>query len=442
MPLPNEYIGNSTLADPNIHLAGVQYERNPNAEYGYHINNTGTICVTSISHTYGNVLGIIEKFLIDLFPIDYFKTVLPATQIAARQLKHTPNKLSKKEAPIMLLSPRVVFGQDENRFLGHTQFNDRMTNIHSYWGDGSLISLAEDRRKNIYIHGNYNRMVMYVDVVCTFDTYGEQLNTTNYIYNMFPIGHTQSIATPLELCIPKHMCSIISGLSKIPIKDNKGSVYDFLTYMNTIWNGTITYKLRGGSNSDEFLWHYLTNIDVTFQDINMDQGQRSGQTVHNYGITFTIRCDFNTIGFLKITHPEFKTLVTVPDTSENTIHTIFTDTINIKDFTIPMGWTILSWPIFKLEENENTIDISSILNDSLNTAIDYHLKINKPIENFINIQFRENGQIISKELFYVDWEKRILHILQPNYKKTYRMIITVCPEYINNLVSVIYNLNE
>lgn len=442
MALANTYTGNINMKDPDIYLPGVQYERNPNSEYGYHIENTGTIAITSISHTYGNVLGIIEKYLLDLFPLDYFRTVLPTTQIAARQLKHTPAKLSKKEAPIMLLSPRIVFGQDENRFLGHTPFNDRMTNIHSYWGDGSLILLAEDKRRNIYIHGHYNRMVMYIDIVLTFDTYGEQLNTMNYIYNMIPIGHAQNIATPLELCIPKHMCSVISGLSKIPIKDKNNSVYDFLTYMNTIWDGTITYKLKGGSNSDEFFWHYLTNIDTTFQDVQMDQGQRNAQLIHNYNITFTIRCDFNTIGYLKITHPDFKTLVTIPDTSENVIYSIFTDVINIKDFSIPMGWAILSWPIFKLNEGENTIDISPILNDSLNACIDYHLKINKPIENFINIQFRENGQIISKELFYVDWEKRILHILQPNYKKTYRMIITTCPEYINNMVAAIYNLNE
>ena len=51
---------------------------------------------------------------------------------------HRPNQLHKKELPMMVLVPRIVFGQGENRFLGHTLMNDRYTDTHALWGDGSL----------------------------------------------------------------------------------------------------------------------------------------------------------------------------------------------------------------------------------------------------------------------------------------------------------------
>ena len=62
--------------------------------------------------------------------------------------------------------------------------------------------------------------------------------------------------------------------------------------------------------------------------------------------------------------------------------------------------------IFKLKDGENSVDISTILNDSLNMVIDYHLKLGIPMDRFIKIQFRENGEILNDEMYYIDWAKR------------------------------------
>ena len=62
--LYRDYQTNPSQANPDISLANVQYERNVGAEYGDHIKNTSAICNTSASHTYGNVLAIIEKYLL------------------------------------------------------------------------------------------------------------------------------------------------------------------------------------------------------------------------------------------------------------------------------------------------------------------------------------------------------------------------------------------
>lgn len=433
-------ISNPSIANSMVKQQGIQYERNPDAEYGEHIRNTTAICNTSASHTYGNVLSVIEKYLLDIFPKDLFKTVTASTTLASRQLTHLPQQLHKKEMPIMVLVPRIEFGQDD-RFLGNTLINSRITNTHSIYGDGSLLPLAEDSRKKLYVHGHYNRAVMYIDIVMSFNTYTEQINYMSYIHNMIPIGHPQFVRAPLELYLPETFCSLIGNLAGVPITDEDDrSIANFLTYMNSIWYYPITYKLKGGSNSNEFFMYYIADIDTTISNVQAGPGIKDGQIRRAFDITFTVKCEFNTIGYFNLSNPNITKQIKIAPDESNTIVPIFSDVINLNDFNLPIGWSLLSWPIFKLKEGENTVSIDPILNQSLRTVIRHHLMFGIPMERFINIQFRENGEILDQELFYIDWNERILHILQPNYRRTYRLIVSVSHDYINNLIKELYNL--
>lgn len=437
--------GISSIANPHIKYEGTQYEVDPGARYGEHIKNTTAICNTSIIHTYGNVMSVIEKYLIDeIFPRGMFEdgTVLVSTTLASRQMKHLPNQLLKKEFPIMILMPRISFGQGDDRFLSNTIMNSRYTNTQSFWGEGSLIPLAEDNRKNLWIHGHYNRAVMYIDVIVSFNTYAEQMNNINNLWNMAPILHNKFLTAPLELYIPEGFCNLVSHLTNTPIK-NRDSVYDFLTYMNSIFYNPITYKLNGGSQTDDFFMYYIADIDMLFQEPSYGQGIRDGQITRAYDISFTIKCEFNTIGYFTLNSPMVQQQINIPMTSDDmnrAIMPIFSDSINLNDFDLPLGWKVYSWPIFKLKPDENKISIDNILNESLRSCIDYHLKVGLPMSKFIKIEFRENGQILNDELFYIDWMNRELVLLNPKPRKTYRLIITVSIDYINNLIKELYNL--
>ena len=433
------YNDKPSITDSRFKSINTQYALNPEATYGDHIKNTGAMCNSSASHTYGNVMGIMEKYLTDLFPENLFKTVTASTTLASRQLTHLPHQLIKKEMPIMVLVPRISFGQDDNKFLAYTMINDRRTNTQSFWGEGNLLELAKDNRKGIYIHGHYNRALMFIDVVLSFNTYAEQVSWMSYIHNMIPIGHNQFIRAPLELYIPYDFSYLISNVAKIDIKKDD-SVYDFMTYMNSIFYYPITYKLKSGSNTDEFFMYYNTDIDTTISDVQAGTGIKDGQIRRAFDITFTIRCEFNTIGYFTLNAPDIKKKINIPSTENLAISTIFSDVINLNDFDLPVGWSIISWPIFKLKEKESSISIDGILNQSIRVVIDHHLKFGIPMERFINIQFRENGQVLSSENYYIDWKNRILNIINPNYRRTYRLLVSVSHEYINNLIKELYNL--
>lgn len=210
--------------------------------------------------------------------------------------------------------------------------------------------------------------------------------------------------------------------------------------MNSIFYYPITYKLKGGSNRNEFFMYYIADIDTVIQDPQMGPGVKDGQIRRNFDITFTVRCEFNTIGYLTLNAPDVKKQVIASDTEGAAIVPMFSDVINLDDFELPIGWSVLGWPIFKLAIGENSISLDSILNQSLNAVIDYHLKFGIPMDSFIKVQFRENGQILNNEMFYIDWNTRTLHIAKPNYHRTYRLIITVSHEYVNNLIKQLYNL--
>lgn len=426
--------------NPDVKRIGMQYEENSGAAYGEHIINTCAMCNSSAAHTYGNVLAVIEHALVQKFPEGLFKTVTASTTLASRQITHLPSQLQKKERPIMVLHPRIVFGQGDNRFLGHTLLNDRITNTHSFWGYGSLLELATDKKKRLYVHGHYNRAVMYVDVVMSFDTYTEQMNWMSYLYNMMPIQHNQFIRAPLELMIPRNFCHLLGEVAHVPMTSKDGTVTEYLRYLNTIFQYPITYKLKGSSNNDEFFLYYVTDIDTVLQEPTAGDGVKMGQTRGAYDISFTIRCEFNTIGYFTLNAPEIQSTVQLPDDGDEAIVSMFSDVINLDNFDLPEGWSILGWPIFKLDHDENCISLDPILNESLLSTIDYHLKFHIPMERFIRIQFRENGEILNSERFYINWRERKLYVVRPDTRRTYRLIVSVCGEYINNIIKDIYKL--
>lgn len=437
---PKDYNYNPSYGNPDVKISGLNYEADPELAYGEHIKDTAAICNTSASHTYGNVLSVVEKYILDLFPSNLFKTVTASTTLASRQVRHLPQQLYKKENPIMVLIPRISFGQGDDRFLGNTLINSRMSNTHDLWGEGSLLELAKDRKRRILINGHYNRALMYIDVVLSFNTYSEQVNWLSHLFNVVPVGHNQFVRAPLELYIPKTFCQLISNVSDVPIKNGE-SVYDFLAMMNGMFYHPITYKLKGGSNSDEFFMYYMTDIDTVIQDPQAGPGTKDGQIRRNFDITFTVRCEFNTIGYFTLNAPSIKHQVYADMPSDDmSILPLFSDVINLDDFHLPIGWSVLGWPIFKLKENESDISLEPILNQSLNVVIDYHLKYGIPMERFINIQFRENGNILNDEMFYIDWYKRVLHVISPDQHRTYRLLITVSQDYINNLIKDLYGL--
>ena len=108
--------------------------------------------MTSMSHTYGNVLAWVQKYVLDLMPEDTFKTIHVNSKIAHRQLRSTNHEFLKKTKPMIIFRPRIA-GIDEDRFLKGTPLIERQYDLYNTYGGTNLQAFFNDPKaiQNTYV---------------------------------------------------------------------------------------------------------------------------------------------------------------------------------------------------------------------------------------------------------------------------------------------------
>jgi hypothetical protein len=296
-----------------------------------------------------------------------------------------------------------------------------------------------DKQKKIMWRGKVNRTVVFLDFVLSFRSAAEQQNWASYLINKIPTdGSFFDIDTALEMAIPDGFLEETAKYAGIPIKDEKGNVSKFVDYLNMNSEFPISYRFSSGRHKDAFYSYYMTAILSSINDLQYSNGTRSNNLVDSdFPITFTMRCEFNTIGLYDLCVPNpgpfrklepKKTSIAIP---------IFSDIWNEKDFPLLYGWKIIARPIVKMDWDEHEVSIASIFSNSINEMIDYHLINHIPIETFLSVKLRENKCLID-DGYYVDWKRRMLVFTNINYARTYRLIISVNKLYLNDMLKTMY----
>jgi hypothetical protein len=183
----------------------------------------------------------------------------------------------------------------------------------------------------------------------------------------------------------------------------------------------------------------MTELLCSISDLNYSNITKTNNLVEDdCPITFTIRCEFNTIGLfdLSVPNPGPYRVITPPKSS--IAIPIFSDAFNEKDFPLSYGWTILAKPIVKLDWDEREVSIQSVLGITLNRMIDYHLQHGIDVGLFIDVKLRENHCLID-DGYYVDWKRRMLVLTNVRYTSTYRLIIIYNKLYMNDMLSMMYD---
>ena len=397
--------------------------------------------LTSSSHNYGNVLAFMENYILDLFPKNMFNTIHVNSKLAHKQIRGVSHEFVKKNTPMIVFRPRVA-DYDEDRFLKGTQLLERMNNVTPYYGEGTLFDFFEDQQNDIMIKYHLNRVVMYIDVSLVFSTMMHQLDYYSYIYNRVPIEHPFFVETCLENFIPQDMLDIVSKCCGIPIYDEHGSTKEFISYMNGKSKDPITYKLQGSTNSREFYRYYQTPVQITFQDLQKDDGDRVGSVADRYGISFTARVEFNTSGFYYLFNKNIYDIQLpqhIPD--DGTLVPIFTDVFKREDLQLKHGWDLYNRGTCRLDDVNDTIDFDQMLNESIRAVMDYHDKNGLIYDNFIDIRVRKQGKPLASGVGYkIDWKTRKITFINQDTYSTYTVFLCINIEYINDLVKTIYNL--
>lgn len=283
-------------------------------------------------------------------------------------------------------------------------------------------------------------MVINLDFCLSFQSIAEQKNWASYLGNRIPVDGRFyfDIDTALELALPDGFLEETSQYAGIPVKDKDGDVSKFVDYLNMNSVFPVSYRFSSGKHRDGFYMHYMTAIMCRITDFNCQNVTKIGQVDSDCPITFTMRCEYNTVGLFDLSVPNPTQRVKLIQEKRSSVSIpIFSDCFNEKDFPLLYGWKILATPIVHMDWGENEVYIGGSFGTALNAIIDHHLEHNIPVDIVMSIKLRENHDLIN-DGYYVDWKRRVLVFTNINYAHTYRLIIAINQLYINDLMLDMY----
>lgn len=406
------------------------------------LNKKYVTLMSSMSHTYGNALAYIQDWVLRLFPDNLFETIHVNSKIAHRQIRSTPEEYLKKMKPIIVFRPRIPSHNSEDKFLRGTPLIERQTDLYSTWGSTNLQPFFHSPDNDLTISYQMNRTVLYVDVMLVFSTLMQQLDYYHYIENSVRINHPFNLNTCFESYLSQEMLKIIGDVCNKPLYDENGSCKEFLEFMNQNSIYPITYKLDGATRGKEFYRYYPVCIDTMITDLDKDDGERTGNIMTAYQINFTIRMEFNTNGFYYVFSDKIYDIKIPPLDPQNTeLIPIFTDVYKKEDLQLHPGWHLFAQASYRLENENDEVDLNQMMNESIREALKYHINNGMPVMELIDVKVRRQGRDISEFKDYViDWDHKKLKFLNQNTYYTYHIIVCVNVEYINTLIKTIFNL--
>lgn len=417
----------------------MNYEQEMERRFGHPVHYIQ--CQCSSAHTYGNVTAFIQNWLINLFPEGLFKTIHVNSKIAHAQLRSTPNEFLKKSPPMFVIRPRIEW-RDTTRFLNGTPLIERQGDLYSTYGGTNLQDFFQDNRSKVAVKYQMNRSVMNFDVLLIFNTLMQQLNWANYFLNAVRQEIPFNLPTCLESYLSPELLQQISNCSGVPLFDENHDTSAFLRYMNANSVNPITYKLQGSTNTEEYYRYYPVNIDTIITNFATDEGEKSGHVNSRYQISFSIRCEFYSTGFYYLFSDKLNknTIISV-DTEDSTIIPVFTDVLTKEDIDLPLGWTLYASPSCRLETRNDSICIESKLSESIKKCIEFHKQRGITLMEFFKLRIRKQGKLLNPgEDYDFDLDTYTIRFKNGSLYATYKILVMINVEYINDLIKKLYNL--
>lgn len=410
----------------------------------------------NIAHTCGNVTAYVTDYIQTWFVPNFFKTVNVSTTMAYRYFNVLQNKKAeffRKRKPFLIIQPR--FNPDGARFLAGAELANRVNPTFGGGDYGSLQPFIRDDEKGFEMKFHLNRLSMSFDVSIVVETQMEQLNVYNYLKNRLVWGKPLNWETALESHIPREMIAAISSITDISMNE-PGHLLNYLN-SNTIF--PVTYKVKNSTGNDEYFRYYPTILDAEIVELNLDTGNKSGLTDDAYTLTFTVNLEFSTAGIYHIISkkpiPKYWNnggmAIDIDEEIESKNNSLRMDMLltPYRDLgiEIPPGWRVFSNPSYKITAeppDPDILDFSKLISPSIRRAINYHREMSMPLDNLISIFVLKDYTVLQPTNgdFLVDFEDLKLYTYKLNKTSTYRMLILINVNYINELIKDTLNMEE
>lgn len=406
------------------------------------------VAQTSLAHTYGNITCFITDYIKNLFPKNYFKTVHIATTIAHKQFsifQNSNKEFLKKSKPMLIVRPRIEM-DDSSVFLYDTYMTTNANNTYNDTSFTNLQPFMEDNTTGNYIKFLLNRLKISFDISIITETYMDALNQAHFLKNRLPINYYLFLPTSLESYIPRDLLELVGKSVGVPLYDANGSVSTFLNYINSHSRYPVSYKMKNSTGNDEFFRYYPCNVDTTFSGLSVDEGNKKGQIIESCAVQLSLTAEFNGAGlyyfFTRQNKIIDKFVMDIGTANKDKIVPIFTQN-NLYISNYGVGWNVYSAPMYKVDSTDiDVMDISSLFNNSILYVLKYHTEHSIPLSMVIKAEVMKDNRKLTDAEYSIDYDKLTLTTKNCNLGSTYRLIIHVNTNYVNNLLNETYDLSR
>ena len=248
-----------------------------------HLNSD--ISVPSTIHGYSIGVEYIQKWFLEKFDKDYFKTIF----VAGKSVFDDYRRLSKQELltvekPALSINPTldIEYNRDfVDMYPGGLKNFARRTCTY----DKAFFS---DYDNNNFIGMHLRLMRMNVVFRIRVKTRAQQVDLYEYMRIAFKIGSSHKEFKDVDFHVPKEIIICVAKDSGFEV-DKNGKVIDvigFLQYLNSHSGLPFMYKLRTINGNNEFFIkasHLCMHILCT-DPMSIDDGERQGQLDNNFHV--------------------------------------------------------------------------------------------------------------------------------------------------------------
>lgn len=371
-----------------------------------------SVSIPSTVNSYSMGIEYIQKWFLDKFAPNYFKTIYVDERHITDEYKNFDQiKSLKKMKPSLAIIPQFQF--DYNRDM----LDQSLSGIDTYHRKSKLDrSFFRDKEKNLYLGINMELLQINFTFKVRVSTRAQQLDLYKYMQMAFRIGSTQGEELDMDFHIPYSLMLQVANDSGFSIKDNIiEDPISFTNYLNTNSLIPILYKYRTINGKSEFFIrgkNLYTHISSQEQ-LSADDGEVENQLKSNYMIEMNI--------VLKIPAPKLYTYYSIyKHHLINSIESTGSE-IGLFNISIPSipDMNDKGWQDFVYTEwyEKNTGDEPLLIqfgelfkNNDIEKLINHTKDMHISPSIFIDFKLFNNGKEIEYE---IDWDKEEIKTIEP-----------------------------
>lgn len=387
---------------------------------------------------FSSVTNIIKEFLIRKFPKDFFKYVYMRNSSAAitEQYLNYEDRLVK---PKPSLAIGLSFESQDSTFVGDP-YHFGITNIRQYAFEQGHIydGILKDYTNEVYISAFRNRTKIIYEIGIKVESELKAANVEGFLRGLIGIGKPFYINNAfIEIPLPNTMIRMIAARNNIDITTTTG-INTLSNYLANNSKNSIIRKKLTTNGKYHYFYKYATNILCKIQDkISLNKNLKE-KSIDDCILSFAFEIEMGS--YLNFIYETVENDLTIPNEPEELlndnieiIYNYSVQSIIPKEY---LGLSILQKiSILTSNEDEDSTDVTNVINKKINDFRDYCLLNNNINDNIKLLVFREST-LISNTDYSIDWNTFTVTLLNPFKNYNYTLVFYFNEENFRNFINM------